>query len=78
MVSLDEIRTSLDDYSILGCHLVGPESCTLIHQVLAVVHLKNDVQELADMIYIHPRLGEYIRAAAVFAISAVKKQNIPK
>jgi mycothione reductase len=34
------------DYSILGCHLVGPESCTLMHQVLAVMHLNNDVREL--------------------------------
>ncbi len=73
---IDYPRTKLlvspDDHSILGCHLVGPESCTLIHQVLAVIHLKNDVRELANMIYIHPGLNECILAAAVRAIEAVK------
>lgn len=73
---IDYPRTKLlvspDDYSILGCHLVGPESCTLLHQVMAVMHLKNDVRELADMIYIHPGLNEGILAAAVKAIGAVK------
>lgn len=70
---IDYPRTKLlvspKDYSILGCHLVGPESCTLIHQVLAVMHLKNDVHELADMIYIHPGLNECLLAAAVKSVS---------
>ncbi len=68
-----KLLVSVEDYSILGCHLVGPESCTLIHQVLAVMHLKNDVRELADMIYIHPGLNECILAAAVKAVAEVKK-----
>lgn len=51
---------SPDDYRILGCHLVGPESDTLIHQVMAVMRLKNDVRELTDMVYIHPALNECI------------------
>lgn len=68
-----KLLVSPEDYSILGCHLVGPESCTLIHQVIAVVHLKNDVRELADMIYIHPGLNECILAATVKAVSKVRK-----
>ena len=67
-----KLLVSPEDYSILGCHMVGPESCTLIHQVLAVIHLKNDVRELADMIYIHPGLNECILAAAVKAVGKVK------
>ncbi len=67
-----KLLVSPEDYSILGCHLIGPESCTLMHQVLAVIHLKNDVRELADMIYIHPGLNECILAAAVAAVSKVK------
>lgn len=63
------------DFSILGCHMVGPESCTMLHQVLAVMRLKNDVRELANMIYIHPGLNECILAAAVRAVSAVRKDQ---
>ncbi len=63
------------DYSILGCHLVGPESCTLLHQVLAVMRLKNDVRELANMIYIHPALNECLLAAAVRAVAEIRQRR---
>lgn len=70
-----KLLVSPKDYSILGCHLVGPESATLLHQVMTVMRLKNDVRELANMIYIHPALNECLLAAAVKAISAVKKSG---
>lgn len=65
------------DYSILGCHLVGPEASTVIHQVLMLMHLKNDVRELLEMIYIHPALNELFMPAAVQAVAKVRafKQN---
>ena len=59
---LDYPRTKLlvspDDYRILGCHLIGPDAATVIHQVLAVMKLKNDVREIAGMMYVHPALPE--------------------
>lgn len=67
-----KLLVSPDDYSILGCHLVGPESSTMLHQVMAVMRLKNDVRELANMIYIHPALNECLLAAAVAAVKAVR------
>ncbi len=70
-----KLLVSPEDYSILGCHLVGPESCTLLHQVLSVMHIKNDVRELAEMIYIHPGLNECILAAAVKAVAKVEEVN---
>lgn len=74
---LDYPRTKLlvspEDYSILGCHLVGPESSTLLHQILMLMHLKNDVRELLNLIYIHPALNELFLTAAVSAIAEVKK-----
>ncbi len=70
-----KLLVSPADYSILGCHLVGPESSTLLHQVTTVMHLRNDVRELAEMIYIHPALNECLLAAAVKAVSAVKDFN---
>jgi dihydrolipoamide dehydrogenase len=70
-----KLLVSPADYSILGCHLVGPESSTLLHQVMMLMRLKNDVRELANMIYIHPALNECLLAAAVKAVAAVKKHS---
>jgi dihydrolipoamide dehydrogenase len=70
-----KMLVSPDDFSILGCHLVGPESATLLHQVMMVMRLKNDVRELADMIYIHPALNECLLAAAVAAKLAVRNHR---
>lgn len=73
---IDYPRTKLlvspEDYSILGCHLVGPEASTLIHQVITVMKLKNDVRELADTIFVHPALNECLLDAAVQAIRKVR------
>lgn len=68
-----KLIVSPEDHSILGCHLVGPEASTLIHQVIAVMKLKNDVRELADIIHIHPALNECLLEAAVKAIRAVRE-----
>lgn len=59
-------------YSILRCRLVGPELSTLLHQVMTVMRLKNDVRKLADTIYVHPALNECWLAAAVKAVGKVK------
>lgn len=70
-----KLLVSPDDYSILGCHMVGPEAATLLHQVMTVMRLKNDVRELANMIYIHPALNECLLAAGVKAMNAVRKYS---
>jgi dihydrolipoamide dehydrogenase len=68
-----KLLVSPTDHSILGCHLVGPESSTLLHQVMMLMRLKNDVRELANLIYIHPALNECLLAAAVKAVGKVRK-----
>lgn len=77
---IDYPRTKLlvspEDFSILGCHLVGPESSTLIHQVITVMKLKNDVRELAETIYVHPALNECLLAAAVKAVGLVEAAKV--
>jgi dihydrolipoamide dehydrogenase len=70
-----KLLVSPADYSILGCHLVGPEASTMLHQVMTVMRLKNDVRELAEMIHIHPALNECLLAAAVHAVEKVKKSG---
>lgn len=60
------------NYKILGCHMVGPESSSMMHQVLAIMHLDNDVRHLKEMLYIHPALNEALLPAAVKAIGKVR------
>lgn len=62
-----------DTYEIVGCHLIGPESSTMIHQVLSIMHIDNDIRHLKDMLYIHPALSEALLPAAVQAVQAVEK-----
>jgi len=61
-------------HEILGCHLIGPESSTMIHQVMMLMHLKNDVREMANMIHVHPALPEALMAAAQAAIAAIESK----
>jgi mycothione reductase len=68
-----KLLVSPEDFSILGCHLVGPEASTILHQVITVMKLKNDVRELAETMYIHPAINECLLAAAVKAVAAVRK-----
>ncbi|GAA5130658.1 FAD-dependent oxidoreductase [Luteolibacter yonseiensis] len=68
-----KLLVSPEDHSILGCHLIGPEASTLLHQVITVMKLKNDVRELAETIFVHPALNECLLAAAVKAVDEVKK-----
>jgi dihydrolipoamide dehydrogenase len=60
-------------YKILGCHMIGPESSSMIHQVLAVMHIDNDIRHLKEMLYIHPALNEAILPAAVEVIKKINK-----
>ncbi len=68
-----KLLVSPEDYRILGCHLLGPEADTIIHRVISVMRLRNDVRELAEMVYIHhPALNECVLAAAVKAVGKVR------
>ena len=59
-------------YEILGCHLIGPESATMMHQVLSIMNIDNDIRHLKEMIYIHPALSEAFLPAAVKAVSTAR------
>ncbi|MFY9075560.1 FAD-dependent oxidoreductase [Malaciobacter mytili] len=60
-------------YEILGCHLIGFESATMIHQVLAIMHINNDIRHLKEMLYIHPDLSEALLPAAVEAVVKIQE-----
>ncbi|WP_440008374.1 dihydrolipoyl dehydrogenase [Halomicrococcus sp. SG-WS-1] len=53
-----------DNGDILGCHIVGSDASTLLHQVLAVmVSGSGTVADVRRIIHIHPALNEVIRNA---------------
>ncbi|MBI4021093.1 MAG: dihydrolipoyl dehydrogenase [Candidatus Aenigmarchaeota archaeon] len=49
---------------ILGCHIIGPEAATLIHEVLVAMKHANAVDSLVSTIHIHPALSEVVQRAA--------------
>ena len=70
-----KILVDPNTYAILGFHLIGPQSATMMHQVLSIMHIDNDIRHLKEMIYIHPALSEALLPAAVKAVAAVKAYN---
>jgi len=70
-----KILVAPKSYAILGFHLIGPQSATMMHQVLSIMHLDNDIRHLKEMLYIHPALSEALLPAAVKAVAAVKEYS---
>ncbi len=62
-------------YEVLGCHLIGPESSTMIHEIMMLVHLDNDIRNITKLIHIHPALSEALVVAARAAIAAVEASH---
>lgn len=60
-------------YEILGAHLIGYESATMIHQILAVMNIDNDIRHLKEMLYIHPALNEALLSASVGIIKKIRE-----
>jgi len=63
-------------YEVLGCHLIGPESSTMIHQIMMLMHLDNDIRKITQLIHIHPALPEALVVAARAAIAAVERNKL--
>lgn len=52
------------DGTVLGCHIVGPEASTLIHEVAVAGRVgEGSVEEIADAIHVHPALNEVVLGA---------------
>lgn len=53
-----------DDREILGCHVLGPDASTLVHEaVIAVTAGDGTVSDVADAIHVHPALNEVVEGA---------------
>lgn len=53
-----------EEGKILGCHIIGPEASTLIHEVIVAVQSgSGNVSDIKDSIHIHPALSEVVQRA---------------
>ncbi|TVP40438.1 dihydrolipoyl dehydrogenase family protein [Candidatus Nitrosocosmicus arcticus] len=54
-----------NDRKILGCHIIGTDASTLIHEVLVTMRSGNGtIDSISNTIHIHPALSEVIARAA--------------
>ena len=65
---------------ILGAHIVGDEASDMIHMIIAFMNKQGTLDDLLNMIYIHPALPEIVRNAARKANAALKisKEKLAK
>ena len=53
------------DKKILGCHIIGSDASTLIHEVLvAMKHGDSTIDSISGTVHIHPALSEVVARAA--------------
>lgn len=48
---------------LIGAHIIGEEASTMVHQLIYAMTFKATVDDLLNMIYIHPALPEIVRNA---------------
>ncbi len=58
-----------DHHKLLGAHIIGEEASSMIHLFIAMMKKEGTLQDLMDMIFIHPALAEVARDAVRNAAS---------
>jgi dihydrolipoamide dehydrogenase len=53
-----------DDDRIIGCHAYGAHAADIVQEVAALMCRNTTVEQLRDMVHIHPTLSEILRTAA--------------
>jgi len=51
------------DGEVLGCHVVGPDASTLVHEVSTALAAGADAETIAETIHVHPALSEVVQGA---------------
>ena len=63
------------DKKILGAHIIGDEASDMLHMVIALMYKQGTLDDLLNMIYIHPALPEAVRDAARDARDQLQKSS---
>ena len=50
---------------IVGCHVFGPHAADIVQEVSALMCRDTTLSQLADIVHIHPTLGEIVHEAAM-------------
>lgn len=53
------------DGKIVACHVLGAHAADIVQEVTALIHSKATLDNLADIIHIHPTLSEILHEAAL-------------
>lgn len=61
-------------HRILGAHILGEEASDMIHLFIAMIKMQGRLEDLLDMIFIHPALPEVARDAARAAQAELKNE----
>lgn len=67
-----KILIGKSDRKILGSHIIGDEASDMIHMIIALMYKGGTLDDLLNMIYIHPALPETVRDAARHARDQLK------
>jgi len=60
-----KILAHKDTDRILGCHILGPDAGTLIHEIVAVMEFGGSAEDVARTCHGHPTLSEAVKEAAL-------------
>lgn len=63
-----KIVTHADTGRVLGCHVLGAHAADMVQEVAALMCLDITLDRLADIIHIHPTLGEILQDAAIAGV----------
>ena len=55
------IKMLIVDDKIVGCHIIGYDASTLIHEAMILMNLNVDSSRINDFIYAHPTLSELFK-----------------
>ncbi len=58
-----KILVERKSHKLLGAHILGEEASDMIHTLIALMSIHGTVENLLNMIYIHPALQELVRDA---------------
>lgn len=67
-----KILVQRSDRKLLGCHIMGDEAATLLHMMIPLLKTGATLDQMLDLIFIHPALPEILRDAARDAQSKLR------
>ena len=59
-----KILVERESRRLLGCHIIGSEASDMIHILVVTMKMKGGLDDLLDLIFVHPALPEVVRDAA--------------